>query len=90
MRCYFMKGGHIAGFEELPGLSDRQAIDRAIDLFTARKRERLDGFEVWNGSRIVIQIPAPDTTEPEPVRVADYRKTSAVRFIPDRKQCRRP
>jgi hypothetical protein len=59
MRCYFMKGGHIAGFEELPGLSDRQAIDRAVDLFTARKRERLDGFEVWNGSRIVLQIPAP-------------------------------
>jgi hypothetical protein len=56
MRCYFMKGGHIAGFEELPGLSDRQAIDRAVDLFTARKRERLDGFEVWNGSALSFRF----------------------------------
>jgi len=86
-----MRAGHIVGDEDLPGLSDWQAIDRAVDSFSARKKEHLDGFEVWDGSGTVIQIPAPDTSEPlEPVHGEDYRRTSEVRFIPDRKQCRRP
>jgi hypothetical protein len=29
MRCFFMRSGHIAGVEELPGLSDEEAVAKA-------------------------------------------------------------
>jgi hypothetical protein len=61
MRCYFMRGGHIKAVEELPGLSDDEAVEKSIDMFAARRAEHsYDGFEVWERSRMVLQYPAPD------------------------------
>jgi len=39
MRCYFMRGGHIFGVEELPNLSDSAAVEKAMALFRLRGDE---------------------------------------------------
>jgi hypothetical protein len=69
VRMYFMKGGHIAGVEAdaLQDLSDQQAIEKAHELFAAVK-DQFDGFEVWQGARMVIQEPSPDNDSPDPYR----------------------
>lgn len=60
VRCYFMRDGHIAGVEELPGLSDEEAIQKGRELFEARKTQHaFDGFEVWKLEKMLIQHPAP-------------------------------
>jgi hypothetical protein len=56
MRCYFMRAGHIAGVEEMPGLSDEEAVAKSREMFEARKPE-FDGFEVWERDRMVLQEP---------------------------------
>ena len=43
MRCYFMRGGHIAAVEELPGQADEDAIAKAHALFSERK-DLFEGF----------------------------------------------
>ena len=69
MRLYFMKGGHISGVEAdaLQGLSDEQTIEKGRELFAARE-DQFDGFEVWQGTRMVIQEPPPDDNSPVPYR----------------------
>jgi hypothetical protein len=58
MRCYFMRGGHIAAVEEIVGLSDEGAVEKSREMFEARKEEsQYDGFEVWERSRVIIQYP---------------------------------
>jgi hypothetical protein len=58
MRCFFMRGGHIQAVEELPGLSDEEAVEKARQMFDERKAARnYDGFEVWFLDRMVIQCP---------------------------------
>jgi hypothetical protein len=37
MRCFFMKGGHIADVEVLEGLSDQEAVEKSRELFAARR-----------------------------------------------------
>ena len=56
MRCYFMRGGRIEAVEELPGLSDEQAIAKAHALFSERKH-KFEGFELWNRTRVIIRHP---------------------------------
>jgi hypothetical protein len=58
MRCYFMRGGRIEAIEELPGLSDEQALAKAHALFSERKH-KFEGFELWNRSRVIIRHPEP-------------------------------
>ena len=55
MRCYFLRDGHIADVEVLNVRSDEDAIEEAKRLFVLRTRQgtRLDGFEVWELSRVV-------------------------------------
>jgi hypothetical protein len=62
-----MKAGHIVGVEELPGLSDQEAVEKAHRLFAQRK-DPLDGFEVWERASVVLQYPppAPETKKGEP------------------------
>jgi hypothetical protein len=61
MRCYFMRNGHIAGVEELPGLSDEEAVQKGRELFEARKvQSAFDGFEVWRLAEMLVQHPPPD------------------------------
>lgn len=65
MRCYFMRNGHIASVEELPGLSDQEAIETGRRLYEARrKKHNFEGFEIWDRTRIVIQDPAPAPAPP--------------------------
>jgi hypothetical protein len=80
MRCYFMRGGHIAGVEELPGLSDEEAVKESRVLFEARRVNfACDGFEVWEKARVVAQHPPAQTAEgkraPNARDLADIRMT---------------
>lgn len=53
-----MRGGHIAAVEELPGLSDEQAMDKSHQLFLERKN-KYDGFELWDRTRVITRFPKP-------------------------------
>jgi hypothetical protein len=64
MRCYFMRDGHIEAVEELPGLSDEEAIAKAHALFSQRKH-LFEGFEVWDRARVLIR--RPESTAPNNV-----------------------
>jgi hypothetical protein len=60
MRCYFIRGGRVVGVSMLPlGISDEVAIASAPKL-AAKRRGRIDGFEVWDGARLVIRHSARD------------------------------
>jgi hypothetical protein len=60
MRCYFLRANRVAGVAMLPsGLSDEEAIARARKL-SAKRRRPVDGFEVWDGSRLVFRHLARD------------------------------
>jgi hypothetical protein len=61
VRCYFMRGGHIADVEVLEGLSDQEAIEKSRELFAARK-DKFDGFEVWERDRMLTRESAPPAT----------------------------
>jgi hypothetical protein len=56
MRCYFIRGGHIADVDKLADLSDDEAIARAQALFSERK-DLFEGFELWDGARVLIGHP---------------------------------
>ena len=58
MRCYFMRGGHIADVEEVTGISDEQAIAKAHTLFSEHKR-LFEGFELWDCARFMISHREP-------------------------------
>ncbi len=58
MRCYFMRNGRIEAVEELPGLSDEQALAKAHALFSERKHE-FEGFELWNRTHLIVRHPEP-------------------------------
>ena len=58
MQCYFMRDGHIEAIEELPGLTDKEAIAKAHALFSERK-QHFEGFELWDRARVLIRHPAP-------------------------------
>jgi hypothetical protein len=62
MRCYFLRDGHIAAVEELPGLSDAEAIAKARILFSEREH-LFETVEVWERTRIVFRYP-PVAQEP--------------------------
>jgi hypothetical protein len=63
--CYFLRDRDIAAVEMLPsGFSDEDEITRAHVLFSTRKGS-FDGFEIWDGVRLVFRYPDPATT-PEP------------------------
>jgi hypothetical protein len=70
MRCYFLRGGRIAGVEVLPtGLSNEDAIARAHTLASKRKGP-FDSFEVWDRARFVFRSPlsvkTPETDRAPP------------------------
>ena len=48
MRCYFLRGGQLAGVNMLPrGLSDQDAVARA-ETQSLKRRSPIDGLEVWD------------------------------------------
>jgi hypothetical protein len=54
MRCYFMSGGHIFDVEMLGGLSDEEAVAKAMLLFSEHEGP-IQGFEVWDRARVVFR-----------------------------------
>jgi hypothetical protein len=83
MRCYFMRGGHIEAVEELPGLSDDEAIVRAHALFAERKHV-FHGFELWDRTRVIIRHPKPVTSKGPavwPLQKATRRAVASVRSV---------
>jgi hypothetical protein len=64
MRCYFVRAGHIASVEELPGLSDEEAEDKSHQLFLER-RDNFDGLELWDRTRVITRFPKPIDVLPE-------------------------
>ena len=65
MWCYFFLNGRNAGVEALPsGLSDKDAIARAHTLLSKRKGP-FDGFEVWDGARLILRHPDPFAEKPD-------------------------
>jgi len=65
MRCFFLRNGHIAAVEMLPGLSDQDAIAKAQKLFFLDRQGQFEGFEVWDRTRAVFRHPDPDSAKPE-------------------------
>lgn len=57
MRCYLMRGGHFKGVEVVDAVTDAEAVQCAIKLFYERQESRIhdpyDGFELWDGNRLV-------------------------------------
>jgi len=65
MRCYFMKGGHIAAVELLSGTTDQDRIAEARELFTMKGLPRgAEGFEVWDQARFVYRYPEKEAGKP--------------------------
>jgi len=65
MRCYFMRGGHIASVEFLQEGPDADLIKQSHTHFEARKSEvPFDGFEVWDGARRIYTHPEPSSEGP--------------------------
>jgi hypothetical protein len=58
MRCYFVRGGHIAAVEILDVKSDEEAVEKCAALFEELK-SKFDGFEVWDRGRAVFRHPWP-------------------------------
>jgi hypothetical protein len=52
MRCYFIRGGHIADVDKLAEFSDEEAMAKAHALFSERK-DLFEGFELWDGARVL-------------------------------------
>jgi len=51
MRCYLMRGGHIAAVVLLIPGKDEALIDQGKLIFHERHADAFDGFEVWDGVR---------------------------------------
>jgi hypothetical protein len=64
MRCYFMRNGHIATFQEFSDLSDEEATNRSYQLCYEMK-DNFDGFELWDGARMIIKRTRPNDLEPK-------------------------
>jgi hypothetical protein len=54
MQCYFMRKGHVAAVEELTGLSEEEARDKAYQLFFERW-DSFDGFELRDRARVITR-----------------------------------
>ena len=59
MRCYFLRGGQIAGVNMLPrGLSDQDALGKA-ETQSLKRRGPIDGLEVWDRARLIFRRLGP-------------------------------
>jgi hypothetical protein len=57
--CYLLRDGCIAGVRMLPsGVQQEDKIARAHVLFS-KVRGLFDGFEIWDGVRVVFSYPDP-------------------------------
>ena len=54
MRCYFMRGGHIAAVELLDAKSDEEAVEECRAIFEEGK-SKFEAFEVWDRTRKIAE-----------------------------------
>ena len=54
MRCYLMRGGHIAAEEFLDAKSDEEAVEECRAIFEERK-SKFEAFEVWDRTRKIAE-----------------------------------
>jgi hypothetical protein len=54
MRCYLMRGGHIAAVELLDAESDEEAVEQCRAIFEERK-SKFEAFEVWDRTRKIAE-----------------------------------
>ena len=54
MRCYLMRGGHIAAEELLDAKSDEEAVEECRAIFEERK-SKFEAFEVWDRTRKIAE-----------------------------------
>jgi len=59
VRCYFMRGGHIAAVEILDVKSDEEAVEKCKAFFEERK-SKFEGFEVWDRTDKTAEGPPRD------------------------------
>ncbi len=59
MRCYFLRGGQVAGVDMLPrGLSDKEALAKA-ETQSLKRRGPFDGLEVWDRAGLIFRRLGP-------------------------------
>jgi hypothetical protein len=66
MRCYLLRGGHIAAVELLDANSDEEAVEQCRALFEERK-SKFEALEVWDRTRKIAEGPRCD----DDVEIAD-------------------
>jgi len=66
MRCYFMRGSHIANVALLAQGADDDLIRQALTAFEQHAEQAYDGFEVWSGTRFVYRYTAATKTGERP------------------------
>jgi hypothetical protein len=70
MRCYLIAKGHVAYVEFLKTKTDVERIAESKFLFDRIGKERgADGFEVWDGSRMVFHYPEDGARKPPPDQI---------------------
>ncbi len=61
MPFYYTKNGRIDGVVELTATDDEDRISQAREIFAkSNLRRKTDGFEVWDGDRLIYRFPEID------------------------------
>ncbi len=55
MRCLLFQGDHVVSFEDLPGVSEREAVTQARAILSSAPAHSCDGFELWELARLVLR-----------------------------------
>jgi hypothetical protein len=59
MRCHLTRRGHIYAVEILVASSDNEAVEQSLALLRD-SGDGFDGFEIWDGDRMVRRFPGDD------------------------------
>jgi hypothetical protein len=55
VRCFYLRNGQVNGVTFLKAGSDEELIQQAKRLFEERTGQKFEGFEVWNGDRLIYR-----------------------------------
>jgi hypothetical protein len=90
MRCYLMRGGHIAAVEILDVKSDEEAVGKCAALFEERK-SKFEGFEVWDRTRKIAEGPLPEedghARQGRALRLRQSQDHDALALAPTAERC---
>lgn len=70
MRCYLLRKGHIVSVEFLAAGPDSFLIEQGERIFAAKSGVNIEGFEIWDGARLIYAYPeeADPLVEPDSSR----------------------